>query len=194
MDTYFAHFFLFFNQLPFMLGLLAAGLIFANRTLFYHAACIMFVSIIINVALKYTFQLPLSSAIHHPGFAFPSGHMQVATVLYGFLALHTRNHILHLLIIGLLAGIGFGLVHFEYHIWIDVLGAIFFGGLILGVYQLMLIQKLKYLNGIKALIATLAMIYIASRGHIPIHAWTAYLLLLSFMITAPKVICIHKRI
>ena len=132
--TYLAHFFLFFDQWPFMLGLLSGGFILGNRTLFYHTACITLLSMIINVALKHTFQLPLSLNIGHIGYAFPSGHMQLAAVFYGFLALHTKKPRLYLLTLILLGGIGFGIVHFNYHNWTDIGGAFFFAVFILGGY------------------------------------------------------------
>lgn len=48
-----------------------------NKKIFYHAACLVFLAILLNVALKSTFQVPLSAALGKTGFAFPSGHMMV---------------------------------------------------------------------------------------------------------------------
>ena len=178
-----AHFFLFFNQWPFIIGLLLLGLMFGNRTIFYHTTCVMLISMILNVALKVTFQVPLSPALHKVGFAFPSGHMQLAAVLYGWLFFHTKNKTLKILIIMLLTGIGFGLVHFEYHTWFDVLGAVFFAGLILGFYYILHRKKKTYLTWINLSLTAFPMIYIAYRNTIPIHAWMAYSTLLIFILT-----------
>jgi hypothetical protein len=189
-----AHFFLFFDNLQFIICFLVFGFIFGTRTLFYHASCILCISIIINVALKHTFQIPLLPTVHHAGFAFPSGHMQLATVLYGWLGLHTKKHFLHMLMITLLSGIGFGLVHMGYHTWFDVLGAVFFAGLIIGLYQTLLLQKIKYFAWINLFITSLAMLYIAYRGTIPSYAWFAFTVLMIFIIAAPKKTCTHNRI
>jgi membrane-associated phospholipid phosphatase len=184
-----AHFFLFFNNWTFIVCLLLLGLMFGNRALFYHTTCIIMVSMIINVALKCTFQIPLSPTLHKVGFAFPSGHMQLAAVLYGSLLFYIKNRTLQMLLITLLAGIGFSLVHFGYHTWFDVLGAVFFAGLILGFYQILLRQKTPYLAWVNVSLTTLLMIYIAYRNTIPIHAWIAYTALLSFIFTKKHRAC-----
>ncbi|MDF1646824.1 MAG: phosphatase PAP2 family protein [Legionellaceae bacterium] len=186
-----ARFFLFFDNGPFILLLLATGLIFGNRTLFYQATCIMLISIILNVALKCTFQISIAP---NTDFVFPSGHMQLAAVLYGWIGLHIKNHTVQALIICLLAGIGFGLVHFEYHSWTDVFGAIFFAGIILSLYHVILRKQKQHLIWIYPSITTLAMIYIAYQDIIPSHAWVAYSVLLSFIIIVPKKICAQSRI
>ena len=187
-----SHFFLFFTNWPFILCFLILGLILDSRARFYHATCIMLISIIINVALKMTFQVPLSPALHKVGFAFPSGHMQLATVLYGWLGLHIQNRSLQSLILVLLTGIGFGLVHFGYHTWFDVWGAVFFAGLILSFYQILSYQKTPLLPWITASIATLAMLYITYQNTIPMYAWIAYGSLLSFIMMVPKKIWAHN--
>lgn len=182
-----AAFFLLFDQMPFILSLLLLGFTFGNRSLFYHASCVMFISMILNVALKVTFQVPLSPSLHQIGFAFPSGHMQLATVLYGWIALQSNSRFVQLLTIGLLAGVAFGIVHFGYHTWFDILGAIFFAGLTLGLYQILLTYKKTYIFLGAFTTASLAMLYIAYRYTIPLHAWMAYCMLI-LLITAPKLL------
>ena len=135
-----AQFFLFFSNGFFIICLLILGYLLNKNLLFFQAACIALISIVVNIALKHTFQIPLSPALHKTGFAFPSGHMQLASVLYGWIALSTRSYALKILILGLLTGIGFGLVHCGYHSWFDVLGAVFFASFILGVSRLVLPQ------------------------------------------------------
>ncbi|MDF1678436.1 MAG: phosphatase PAP2 family protein [Legionellaceae bacterium] len=171
--------------MPFILGLLLLGFTFGNRSLFYHASCVVFISTILNVALKVTFQVPLSPSLHQIGFAFPSGHMQLATVLYGWIALQSNNRLFQLLTIGLLAGIAFGIVHFGYHTWFDIFGAIFFAGLILSFYQILITYKKTYIFLGAFATTSLAMLYIAYRYTIPFHAWVAYCVLV-LLIIAPK--------
>lgn len=84
-------------------------------------------TMIFNGFLKSIFLVPLNPALGIQGYAFPSGHMQVATVCYGFLFQlysQTRFWIIFPLIIG---GIGFGLIHEGYHNLTDVGGALVFG-------------------------------------------------------------------
>ncbi|MCH9690059.1 MAG: hypothetical protein K0U24_02555 [Gammaproteobacteria bacterium] len=187
-----AQFFLYFTDAPWLIFFLGCGFLFGDRTLFYHATCIMLISTVLNVALKYTFQIPLAPTLHKAGFAFPSGHMQFATVLYGWFALHTKNHALHITIACLLGGIGFGLVHFHYHTWFDTFGALFFAGIILGAYYMLLTKKPAYFTRIQIATAVLAMSYIAYRGTIPHHAWVAFSLLLSLILIASQKQTPHK--
>jgi len=178
-----ALFFLGFSHWEFILPMLALGFVFLNKPLFYHAFFIMFFSILMNVALKATFQVPLNPTIHHAGFAFPSGHMQLATIVYGWLAFNNTNKFLRACICLILVGVGFGLVHFNYHTTIDVLGGVFFSGLIIMLYDRI---KNKYPNKLPWLLgalSTLAVPYIAWQASIPTHAWIAYCAVLALALT-----------
>ncbi|MDF1684075.1 MAG: phosphatase PAP2 family protein [Legionellaceae bacterium] len=169
-----ARFFLGFSHVGFILPMLALGFIFLDKPYFYHAYCIMFFSIIMNVALKSTFQVPLNPTIHHAGFAFPSGHMQLATIVYGWLAFNNANKHLRACICIILMGVGFGLVHFNYHTIIDVLGGVFFASLIILFYAFIKNKYQSKLPWLLYIIATLAMPYIAWQASIPTHAWEAF--------------------
>jgi undecaprenyl-diphosphatase len=169
-----ARFFLGFSHLEIILPMLVLGFIFLNKPLFYHTCCLMFFSMLINVALKSTFQVPLHPSIHHAGFAFPSGHMQLATVVYGWLAWHYTNTYLRMCVAIILAGVGFGLVHFDYHTVTDVLGGAFFASLLIAFYALLKNKYSSKLPWFLGVIATLAMPYIAWQAFIPRHAWFAY--------------------
>lgn len=178
-----ARFFLGFSHFLFILPMLLFGFIFLNKRLFYHAVCIMFFSIIMNIALKATFQIPLAPFLNKAGFAFPSGHMQLATIVYGWLAFKLPSTRLRILISVVLIGIGFGLVHFGYHTVIDVLGGVFFAVLLITLYAFMQFEHNKILPWLLATISSLAMPYIAWRSTIPPHAWVAYCALLTLIIT-----------
>lgn len=177
-----ARFFLGFSHFLFILPMLVLGFIFFNKHLVYHALCIMFFSIIINVVLKATFQIPLAPFLNKTGFAFPSGHMQLATIVYGWLALKTPNMVFRVLISFVLIGIGFGLVHFGYHTIIDVLGGVFFATLLIIFYVFMQNKHEKILPGLLFALSSLAMPYIAWRSTTPPHAWVAYFALLALII------------
>jgi len=169
-----ARFFLGFSHIEIILPMLVLGFIFFKLPLVYHTCCLMFFSMIINVALKSTFQVPLHPSIHHAGFAFPSGHMQLATVVYGWLALNYANTYLRIFIGIILVGVGFGLVHFDYHTLVDVVGGAFFASLLITIYALLKNKYPSMLSWFLGVIATLAMPYIAWQASIPAHAWIAY--------------------
>jgi len=169
-----ARFFLGFSNFYFIIPMLVLGLIFLNKNLFYHALCIMFFSIIINIALKATFQIPLAPFLNKAGFAFPSGHMQLATIVYGWFALKIPSTRLRVLISIVLIGVGFGLVHFGYHTVFDVFGGVFFASLLITLYAFMQFEHNKNLPWILISISSLAMVYIAWRSTIFPHAWVAY--------------------
>jgi len=178
-----ARFFLGFSHFLLILPMLALGFIFLNKNIFYHALCIMFFSSIINIALKVTFQVPLAPFLNKTGFAFPSGHMQLAMVVYGWLALKTANSSLRALISFVLLGIGFGLVHFGYHTVFDVFGGVFFASLLITFYALMQYEHKKLLPWCLTSISSLAMLYIAWRSVIPSHTWVAYFGVLTLIST-----------
>ena len=109
--------------------------------------------------------------------------MQLATVVYGWLALKISSTPLHVLISVVLMGIGFGLVHFEYHTIVDVLGGVFFASLLITLYALIQYEHQKLLPWILISSSSLAMLYIAWRSMIPPHAWVAYCSLLALTST-----------
>lgn len=178
-----AQFFLGFSHFLFILPMLALGFIFVNKPLFYHAFFIMFFSILMNVALKATFQVSLNPTIHHAGFAFPSGHMQLATIVYGWLAFNNTNKFLRACICLILVGVGFSLVHFNYHTTIDVLGGVFFASLIIILYAFIKNKYQSKLPWLLSILATLAIPYIAWQASIPTHAWIAYCAVLALALT-----------
>lgn len=179
--------FLLFSHLFFQITIVILGCLFINRTLFFQVIWLSAMSIILNVALKGSFQMPLSPALHKIGYAFPSGHMQQATVFYGWLALNASSRWLKGLISLLLVGIGAALIHYGYHDMNDVLAGVFVALVILYcAHSLPYDNKAESLSRALAwdsiaksiLIASLLMLYSASLYlFIPLHAWIAYLTL-----------------
>lgn len=162
-----------FSHDTIILPLLILGYIFLNRELFYGATCLILTSMLFNYALKITFKVPLSPEIGE-GFAFPSGHMQSAVVLYGWLISKTRNVILKATLLALLVVIGLSLMHFGYHNFPDILGAIFFALLLMFSYQYLLNKKEKALKFIIITFCSLLLFYITSVSAIKGHLWMAY--------------------
>lgn len=189
--------FLFFSNDIVVIPLLIMGFIWLNRITFYHAVCLILLTILLNVALKISFHVPLSPALHKKGYAFPSGHMQLVTTLYTWLAFRVKNGWLSLVIAVLLVGIGLSLVHFGYHTYFQVLAGAFFAVLLLISYYFAFLKWPKntpwYILGT----ATLLVIYIYWRtGEILNYVWTSYYALwgvtLAEQIASKKVIAAFR--
>lgn len=129
-----AQFFLWFTNY-FLAIFFVWGLIFGKRQLFFQAAVLLFLGTLWNFALKVTFKVPLDPRIGKVGFAFPSGHMQAAVVVYGWLSLKSGNWIYKILVIFLLIAIACSMVFFDYHTYADSLAAIVSGGILMLYFQ-----------------------------------------------------------
>jgi undecaprenyl-diphosphatase len=181
-----ADFFLFFNHEITLIPLIVVGFIVFKRSVFGQAFYLLLFTMIFNSLLKSIFQIPLSPSLGKEGFAFPSGHMQVSFVFYGWLMMAFPSLSLRILLCFLLTGIGWALVHFGYHNWLDVLGALGFGFLTLTGYKIVshyfvFLQKKPYLTGIFLLpLAILMLACLHWTAKIPAHAWMAFYALVGF--------------
>ncbi|KTD31575.1 phosphatase PAP2 family protein [Legionella maceachernii] len=175
MQDQIAQFFLLFSDNIVIIPLLILGFIWLDRATFYHAVCLILLSILVNVALKVTFQIPLSPSLGKKGYAFPSGHMQLVTVLYTWLAFKIENLGFRVVAVALLMGIGLSLIHFDYHNYYDVLAGVFFALLLLISYYFSSLKWPKNVPWFILLIASLLMLYIHWRtDEILSHPWMAY--------------------
>lgn len=125
------------SQFEFTLVLMALGRWKLSRDNFATVCWILLVSNILNISLKNYFQVPLLSTVHHSGYAFPSGHMQMSTVFYSTLCLFYRNRWMIAISLILAPIIGYGLVYFHYHTFTDVIGGLGFGLFFAGSMTLM---------------------------------------------------------
>ncbi|KJV80428.1 putative membrane protein [Rickettsia hoogstraalii str. RCCE3] len=66
------------------------GFTIFRRQLFAQAICVLLFTTILNILLKYTFEIPLNPALNIKGFAFPSGHMSSGVVFYGWFFANIR--------------------------------------------------------------------------------------------------------
>lgn len=128
--------FLFFSNEACIILILTIGFLVLECALFGKILFLVLTSIILNVFLKDLWQNP---ALTFPKdrLNFPSGHMQAAMCFWGGLCFHYKNKIFRSLVLFLLTGIAFGLYHFNYHHWIDILGGMFFGASILMIYAVL---------------------------------------------------------
>ncbi|MBA2653120.1 MAG: phosphatase PAP2 family protein [Tatlockia sp.] len=178
-----------FGNAPLVIPLLAFGLIWLDRKVFYHAACLTLLSIPVNVALKISFQIPLLPGLGKVGFGFPSGHMQLVTSLYLALALQVKKTWFSGVILLLLIGFAWSLMYFGYHDFFQVLGGVFFALLLLIFYYLAYLKWPEKLAWIVLCFATCLIIYIHLRYPTP-YVWEDYYglwgLIIAEKITAKK--------
>ncbi|WP_133139777.1 phosphatase PAP2 family protein [Legionella genomosp. 1] len=174
--------FLSFSQLNVLLIIALAGFFLISKPLFFQTACLTAFDIVVNVALKGTFKVPLVAWLGK-GYAFPSGHMQLSTVFYLWLAWHTPSRPLKLLIAAILSAVGAGLMHYGYHNFYDILGGLLFGGILTTLYWYSSLKYAVYMPWILALSASLLMLYNKLQYDlIPNHCWLGYYCLLGFIL------------
>lgn len=145
---------------------------------FFEALVLMLFSILFNLFLKYSFAIPLSEERFGKGaFAFPSGHMLSVITFYGWLAYRYHSKLLYICVGILFSGVIFNLFHFEYHLARDIVGAFFFGGILLGVYRYLLANHYYKINYIVHISSMFLMCYIYLIHHqlIVRSAWLAFL-------------------
>jgi undecaprenyl-diphosphatase len=143
-------------------------------------------SITLNVALKGTFQIPLARELGIPGYAFPSGHMQIATIFYASLIFYGNARLLkndpeslllplNITLVLLLSGIGWSLIHCGYHTVFDVAGAAITALLLIIGYRFLLNHCPNYSAWILLCLATLVTLYSCTRyPELPQHAKLAF--------------------
>ncbi len=131
--------------------------------------------IVVNVALKGTFKIPLAASLHKVGYAFPSGHMQLATVFYCWLASLIASRPGRSLIMVLLIGIGASLIHFGYHNLYDVIGGFVSGILLIAMLRWLFVHHPHSFFKTLFWTASVLMMYNGLMYQaIPRHAWLAY--------------------
>lgn len=148
---YGARFFLAFSNDTLLVPLIIIGFLYVNNRTYGQALIVLLFSLVFNTVLKRYFGIPLNLNLNIEGFAFPSGHMQSATVFYGWIYAATNNIRLRIIIIVLLSGISFGLHRFGYHNVYDILAGVSFGVLIIVMFNKLtktkILQKHPYSLG-----------------------------------------------
>ncbi|WED43075.1 phosphatase PAP2 family protein [Legionella cardiaca] len=189
-----ASFILFFSDGIVIIPFIVFGLICLDRSMFNNAAYLVLISILINVALKVSFQIPLPASVAKNWFAFPSGHMQMAAVFYGWLACRINFLWFRILVTVILFGIGFSLIHLGYHNVCDVIGALFFALLIVTGYQRLLSKTPQNLIWILLSTAICLLVYIQLvYAKIPTHAKVAFYALLILLLAKKLVMSRRTR-
>ncbi|PCJ29685.1 MAG: hypothetical protein COA94_00480 [Rickettsiales bacterium] len=180
----FAKIILEFSHESLIVPLIIIGYIWIDKKTFFHGICLVLISMIFNAGLKATFQIPLSPALGKEGFAFPSGHMQTSIVLYGFLYKFSKNTIIKVSLVILLTLIAMSLIYFGYHNIYDILGALFFGlMLIFGYVSIKSKMPESRLFLAIILFTTCCMLYIRLIYQISPHLWMAYYALFGLLVS-----------
>ncbi len=173
--------FLLFTHEYAVIILIAIGFLIFNRNLFGKALFILLFSMVINTYLKSIWKIPLPNHLE-AGFSFPSGHMQTAFALWGWLAWEFKNRFFTGFVVFLLSGIAFGLIYLGYHTPRDILGALFFGSitLLLYYYFLKISWIQKHLPLIGLVFACLSVPFITLMHTYPSSIWVATGALIGF--------------
>jgi undecaprenyl-diphosphatase len=124
---YLFQFSLFFANFAFLGPLLIVGTYCIDRKAFLNIMLMCFLSTFINAYLKSIWQIPLDPSLKKVGWAFPSGHTQFGVVLWLTLLYQIRKWWIAVVTIILSIASYFGMIHFHYHNWYDILAGVFFG-------------------------------------------------------------------
>lgn len=183
MTDVWADVFLAFSNASVILLVLITGFFLLNCPIFFQVLIMCLLDLIVNVALKGTFKVPLSPVLHKVGYAFPSGHMQLSAVLYIGLSCAIKLWSLRFFLMCLLVGIACALVHYDYHNAFDVMAGFVCGGVLVALFRYGLYTCANIMPWLLMSIASLFMIYNGwSYQKIPVHASIAYGLLLGLII------------
>lgn len=176
-------FFLIFGSPYLFLLITLTGFLLLNKNLFYQAACIAAFSVVVNVALKGTFKIPLSFYKAQLTYAFPSGHMQFETVFYGWLALYFHSWWLYCCVALMFFGSAAAMEYFHYHDTYDLVGGFIVGLILIGLYHFSLKKFRNILPWVALILATLVMYYSHFMYEtIPNHSWKAYEILIGLIV------------
>lgn len=131
---------------------------FCDRKVFGALPQFVFISALINSFAKSFFEDPRpDNALNidpwldtiDPSFGFPSGHAQLAVVIWGFIFLKSNNISIKTIALFLLVSISLSRIYLGVHDVTDVIGGLILGGISLIFLELILKGKIYFLNKTK---------------------------------------------
>ena len=124
---------------------------FLDRKIFGIFPLFVFISALVNAYLKEFFHDPRPDSVLNidpwldtldPSFGFPSGHAQLAIVIWGFLMLRSKNTWIRSIFIFLMITVSFSRLYLGVHDIMDVVG-----GAIIGLLSLLFLEQLSNEKG-----------------------------------------------
>ena len=124
---------------------------FLDRKIFGIFPLFVFISALVNAYLKEFFHDPRPDSVLNidpwldtldPSFGFPSGHAQLAIVIWGFLMLRSKNTWITSIFIFLMITVSFSRLYLGVHDIMDVVG-----GAIIGLLSLLFLEQLSNEKG-----------------------------------------------
>ena len=128
---------------------------FCDRKVFGALPQFVFISALINSFAKSFFEDPRpDNALNidpwldtiDPSFGFPSGHAQLAVVIWGFIFLKSNNISIKTIALFLLVSISLSRIYLGVHDINDVIGGLILGGISLIFLELILQKKIYFIN------------------------------------------------
>jgi len=128
---------------------------FFDRKVYGTFTLFVFISALVNSFLKDFFQDPRPENIESidpflvsldPSYGFPSGHAQLAVVIWGFILLRNKSNFIKILCLALIASISFSRIYLGVHDVADVISGIIFGIISLVLLEQLLSDKGKWLR------------------------------------------------
>jgi len=160
------------TQPIFLIPFLALGLFLIDRAIFAHTLIVFLFAMIASTFLKSLWQVPLPPHLGD-GWAFPSGHMLTAAVLWGWLAWEMKKTWMTMLASVICTLIGISLVGMGYHIPSEVLASVGFAGIIISFYAGLHALMGTSPHAIGFGLATLGLVLIWALPKTFAHTWLA---------------------
>ncbi len=128
---------------------------FCDRKTYGALPQFVFISALINSLAKSFFEDPRPDSTFNidpwldtidPSFGFPSGHAQLAVVIWGFIFLKSSNASIKTIAMFLLVSISLSRIYLGVHDINDVIGGLILGGISLIFLELILQKKIYFIN------------------------------------------------
>ncbi len=166
------------------LPIIMLGLYFHTRPIYAHALILVLFTTIYNLWLKSLFKMPLPATVGHEGWGLPSGHVHVSFIFWGWLALQLKPKWLKAICLTIIGLHSVAVVQAGFHFPVDVIAAIGFGSLTLGLYSYLLrkniFQNTPALLGIFLSGITLGCIFALPADTVKNYLWQSQGALIGF--------------